>query len=198
MNADGKKVSVPIMKQEGMKINCAVTPYFTKINLPTESDIIFQLFVPAKGNKLSGKREVLELKKAFDEEETIYLVNQELPRFKIYNKKDLGESLRKLGVSNIFDNRKADFSRIIKVGKKDYGLCVNNVRQDNAISVNELGLFACAVMSIEMGVIDYLDTTEYKTLDIKVDRPFYYCIRSEYADVIYFIGKVNQLSDISE
>ncbi|XP_025080021.1 leukocyte elastase inhibitor-like isoform X2 [Pomacea canaliculata] len=116
-----------------------------------------------------------------------------LPKFKLRTRKSLNEDLKTMGLTSMFDARKADFSRL--VSDVDEGLSqelgkltpfVNQVLHEAIIEVSENGTKAAAATSI--GFVDRsLDTSEDQ---FRVDRPFVFIIRDKASGLNLFTGRV--------
>ena len=111
-----------------------------------------------------------------------------MPRFEIEGRYDLIEVLKSLGVTDAFDDRKADFMKMCEVNR-----AIGQIYQLSKIIINEEGTEASALTVIEMSDgIDLTKPEDYQ--DFKVDRPFYFTIQSRKANTILFVGRVTQLA----
>ncbi len=187
-NSDGRQVHVPTMEAI-RNLDVAETQYFTMIELPGRSSVL-DIFIPKEGVNLSKNKEIEELKKIYNAKKKIYEVHFTLPKFQVYLKNDLKKYLQIMGLSNIFEASRADFSKIC-----DKNISIGIIMQDNSISIDENGISASAFTIWDVMITESGKIPDFPKLDLKIDRPFYYCIHSKYADVIFFFGKVNQLSE---
>ncbi len=194
-NADGTTVSVPFMKVNALRTLCSENQYFTKVVLNTKSDIEVILFLPKEGVNMSPKQELEELRNIYSWQLNFYSLNLQLPKFSISDDINLIDNMRRLGVNCVFDPLKANLFRVYNPKSVDDNLYVFKVEQKDLISIDETGISASAITIILDKYSAFLDRSEFEKKDIVFNRPFYYCIKSRYADVFYFFGKINQLSE---
>ena len=169
------------------RFDCAITPSFRTITLyyGAEWDFSMTLFVPLEGTALPP----LTLDDWAAAMKPKYLhINLYMPRFEIEGRYDLIEVLKNLGVTDAFDDRKADFMKMCEVNR-----AIGQIYQLSKIIINEEGTEASALTVIEMSDgIDLTKPEDYQ--DFKVDRPFYFTIQSRKANTILFVGRVTQLA----
>jgi serine protease inhibitor len=109
-------------------------------------------------------------------------VEMVMPKFKFEFEKYLNDQLKSLGMLDAFDCYLADLS-----GISDADICVDFVKQNTYVDVNEKGTEAAAVTTI--GIVD---TSMPPT--ITIDKPFIFAIRERMTNTLLFIGKVEQPS----
>ena len=174
------------------RFNCAITPSFQTITLyyGVEGNYSMTLFVPLEGTTLPPL--------TFEDwtaamKPTNLHINLYMPRFEIDQKKyDLIKVLKGLGVTDAFDIRRADFTKMSEVNR-----AIDKIYQLSKIIVNEEGTEAAALTVIEMP--DGMDMTRPEDYqDFKVDRPFYFTIQSRKANTILFVGRVSHLEGTVE
>jgi len=165
--------------------------------------------IPYKGNRISmivilpdpeSSLEELEksveekgLSKILDTNKNLFLknfftreLNLSLPKFKIETSLDLVTALRNMGMTDMFDSAKADFS---KMGHPDASkIYVSDVRQKAFIEVNEQGTEAAAATFV--GFVTRGGQINLPTIEFKCDRPFMFLIRDKQTDVTLFSGHV--------
>lgn len=107
------------------------------------------------------------------------------PRFEMNYETDLIQVMRSLGVSDIFDEEKADFSRLSSIP-----MYLNLLKQATYIKVDEKGTEAAAV-SVGTGMVG--DSGPAKTIDFFMNRPFAFLIKEKSTGNILFMGKVTAL-----
>lgn len=105
-----------------------------------------------------------------------------LPKFKFDYEKYLNDQLKSLGMLDAFDCYLADLS-----GISDADICVDFVKQNTYVDVNEEGTEAAAVTTI--GIKEVSMPPEFK-----VDKPFIFAIRERMTNTLLFIGKVEDPS----
>lgn len=114
-------------------------------------------------------------------------VNIRLPRFTFEYDTDLDEALINLGMTDAFDELRADLTRIADPGSRN--LYVSRVRHKSFVEVNEEGTEAAAVTSVEVSVTSFNPDAPQIT-NFHVNRPFVFAIKEKYTNSIIFIGRV--------
>ncbi len=111
------------------------------------------------------------------------MIRLSVPKFEVSSKLDLEGSLKKLGVTDCFDENRADFSRLTSgnayVGKLEHGAFVG---------IDEKGVTASAYTFTQL----YGTSSTQPTVTFTVDRPFLFMIAGEDGSVL-FIGAVNRI-----
>jgi serpin B len=107
-----------------------------------------------------------------------------LPRFKVEWESDLNDALKALGMTEAFDETRANFSQMAEAGSGN--IYISKVRQKSFCEVNEEGTVAAAVTAVAVGVT----SVQPKPFSMKVDRPFFFAIRDNQAQVVLFMGSV--------
>jgi serine protease inhibitor len=108
-----------------------------------------------------------------------------LPKFKLEFETELKEALTSLGMKQIFDPFKADFSAMT-----DHRVAVDTVKHKAVIEVNEEGTEAAGVTSIP--IVLAIAMREDPPFDLNINRPFFLAIRDDVSETILFMGNVNQ------
>jgi serpin B len=105
-----------------------------------------------------------------------------IPKFVIESELDLKKVLPKLGITDIFNEAKSDFSHLIKehTGKIYVSKAVHKV----IVEVNEEGTEASAAT-----VIVVLLRGGPRTLSFTADHPFLFYIRNKESGTILFLGR---------
>ena len=105
-----------------------------------------------------------------------------LPRFRMSYERTLNEDLEALGMTDAFDDQRADFSRLSPAD----GLYISKVLQKSWVAVDEEGTEAAAATSVEIGVT----SVGGGSFQMRVDRPFLFALRERLSGTILFVGKV--------
>ena len=105
-----------------------------------------------------------------------------LPRFKLEAKHDLEDALSALGMKEMFDQNKADFS---KMTSEPTGLFVSKVLQKAFIEVNEEGAEAAAATA---GIM--MTRAMIRTPEVICNRPFLFAIQDSLTGMLLFSGRV--------
>lgn len=113
-----------------------------------------------------------------------------LPKFKLEMKINLKETLKKLGMSVIFQDN-ADFN-----GMSNTPLKVSHVVQKVLIEVDEQGSEAAAATGVQMRLRRSININEPE--EFRVDRPFLFVIRYKPCNVPLFVGSVRDLGEVTE
>ena len=185
-SADGRQNLVKMMKQEKSYMYCsnesfslAEFPYGNEafsmvVLLPNEDCTLeesLQKFTADYWTKtMSLKRETL---------------NVSFPRFELKYEADLIEVMRSLGITDIFENEKADFSNLSPVQT-----FVNLLKQSAYLKVDEKGTEV--TVTTMSGMVD-ADNPILKTKVFNMNRPFAFLIKEKSTGVILFMGKVTEL-----
>ena len=120
------------------------------------------------------------------------IVEVTLPRFKLESQLDLVEPLKQLGMTDMFDEAKADFSGM--TGGTNNHLFVSQVVQKAFVEVNEEGTEAAAATGVGRMVEACLERPR-NPVDMKVDHPFLLVIKDGRShNVALFIGQVTDPS----
>ena len=113
-------------------------------------------------------------------------INLSLPKFDIRSGGDLKEDLQALGVTDVFDPGKADFSAA--VSGFDDSVWLSAVNQSTRVAVDEKGVTAASY--IELPAAGAAQPPE-EIIDFILDRPFLFVV-TNYANVPLFAGVVNE------
>uniref|UniRef100_A0A1I7Y578 SERPIN domain-containing protein n=1 Tax=Steinernema glaseri TaxID=37863 RepID=A0A1I7Y578_9BILA len=190
-NEDGTTKEVPMM-------NDSKKGYFTEndqfvytqipcdgIALPkTKSDFCFSLIVPKNGKladlKHKFKSNGPSISSVIADAPFAQLIRMALPKFKAENSYNLVDTLRKLGISDIFDKARADFS-----GISDTPLVVDMVAHKAVIELDEKGVEGAAAKTIGGAYTWRVEPP--KVEHIRADKPFLYTVT--YKDIPVFVGQ---------
>ncbi len=108
-----------------------------------------------------------------------------LPRFKLEAQFQLNDPLKELGMADMFDIERADFSGI--TGTRD--LYVGAVIQKAFIEVNEKGTEAAAATAV---IMPTGAAPMEQPADFRADRPFLFALRDRRTGLVLFLGRVVQ------
>ena len=141
--------------------------------------------------ELLGDEESLEFLFTADkyqwEKQKYLMVNKAIPKFDVSSQIKLGEGLRELGVTDVFDPERSDFGPM--TGELE-GIFLSQADHAARVAINEEGCEAAAftVMRAEGSAMP-----PEEEVDFVVDRPFLFCITGE-SGLPLFVGIVNQVS----
>lgn len=185
----GHSVEVDMMRRFGQYRYLTPSARFPHqgLSLPygKEAKVAMYLFLPTTGQTLSDLKTDLRqvgfealLSDFYTEGGSI-----QMPRFRMAQTLHLIPALESLGIKHLFSEMQADLSGVA-VSRP---LFVNQVDQFTYVEVKEEGTEAAAVT--EVGMVTP-SSEPLKTLDMRVDHPFFFLIRDEETGQILFMGHV--------
>ena len=182
---DGSEVSVPMMSlRQAVSLPFAYTPDYQAIELAYGAKAYAMVIVlPAPGRTLAS------LVQSFDAQAWNGLVDRldsasvqvRIPRFRLKYEELLNQPLIDMGMGEAFGGR-ADFTRLTPIARVNT-VCINFVKQNTFVEVNEEGTEAAAVTTIGVGVTSAPPS-------FTVDRPFLFVIRERLSGTILFMGAI--------
>ncbi|ESN95903.1 hypothetical protein HELRODRAFT_86249 [Helobdella robusta] len=116
-----------------------------------------------------------------------WLVTIRLPKFKLETTPDVLGILKKLGLSELFLQGKADLSKIN--GARD--LYVSDVKQKAFIEIDEVGVEAAAATAVIVSVMSAFIPPQIPRVEVNADHPFVFLIKENTSGAILFMGKLN-------
>ena len=114
---------------------------------------------------------------------TVLKVNYSIPKFDVTSDLDLSDNLKKLGITDVFNEEISDFSPIAINSR---GMYLSKVDHSVRVQIDEEGVKAAAytVMPLEGAL-----PPSGEEVDFVLDRPFVFAIRSE-TGIPLFVGVV--------
>ncbi len=112
-------------------------------------------------------------------------VNLAMPKFDISSQTDLLEGMKALGVTDVMDLSKSDFTPMTSEMKE---LCLTQAEHSVRVAVDEEGVTAAAY---SMMVVSETGAWVAEELDFVLDRPFLFAITNP-EGLVLFVGIVNQ------
>ena len=109
-----------------------------------------------------------------------------IPKFETDYDIEMSEVLQEMGITDAFDLRVADFSRLGTYNVDGMNICINRVLHKTFISVTEQGTRAGAATAVEMVAEGAAEIIEYK--EVVLDRPFVYMLIDCETNLPFFIG----------
>ena len=180
---------VPMMSLMNHKMNFADLDQLdcSMVELPYKGNrIVMQVILPNQINgvfDLENKLSEGDLNSLFSENMENIRVDLTLPRFKLFHSLSLSDSLKQMGMADMFSAGKADFSGI--TGTRD--LFVSSVIQKIFVEVNEEGSEAAAATEV---VVRFMSRPPTENQTFNVDHPFIFIIRDRLTGMILFQGRV--------
>ena len=111
-----------------------------------------------------------------------------MPKFETEYDIEMSEVLQEMGMTDAFDWRVADFSRLGTYNVDGMNICINRVLHKTFISVTEQGTKAGAATAVEMVAEGAMEIEEYK--EVVLDRPFVYMLIDCETNLPFFIGSM--------
>ena len=109
-----------------------------------------------------------------------------MPKFETEYDIEMSEVLQEMGMTDAFDWRVADFSRLGTYNVDGMNICINRVLHKTFISVSEQGTKAGAATAVEMVAEGAMEIEEFK--EVVLDRPFVYMLIDCETNLPFFIG----------
>ena len=184
--ANGTQKQHPIMFQSSEHLYYE-NEDFQAVSLPYKKGLVsMYIFLPREQVGLEGFYQVLneENWKNWMEQFEDYQVNLGLPKFKTEYEVTLNDALKSLGMKIAFDESAADFSGM---GPIPPNLYISKVKQKTFVEVNETGTEAAATTSLKF---QFLSLTIVQTVDMLINRPFFFVIRDNDSGTILFMGEI--------
>jgi len=191
--SDGVTKKVPMMQQTREFDLADVDSLEARmVELPYRGErIVMQVLLPRASNGLNQledrlKTTDLDLEQLFETNKREKKVAVQLPKFKLEQTLPLNSVLQDLGMRDMFDDSKADFSGID--GSRQ--LFVSTVLQKAFIEVNEEGSEAAAAT----GVVMMMRSMPMPPEEFRADHPFLFFLRDKLTGMLLFQGRVEDPS----
>ena len=181
--ANGTQKQHPIMFQSSRHLYYE-NQYFQAVSLPYKKGLAsMYIFLPREQVGLEGFYQVLNEENWEDWMKQFrggYEVNLGLPKFKNEYEVTLNDMLKSLGMQIAFQGGRADFS-----GMSREKLFISEVKHKTFVEVNETGTEAAATTSVKITL-----ESAVITVDMLVNRPFFFGIRDNKSGTILFMGEI--------
>lgn len=184
---DGSTKNVPLMtlKKNFMYME---NGDFQAISLPygDDEEMSMQIFLPNEDKNIADLQDNLtnkdwkKWKSEFQEQEGTIM----LPKFQLEFEASLSKALESLGMKTAFDERQADFSKMVE---EDVQIWISEVKQKTFIDVNEEGTEAAGTTSVDIVTTSAQIDPPF---EMKVDRPFFMTITDEKTGALLFMGTI--------
>ncbi len=186
---DGSTVTVPMMFQQE-SLGYVLGDSFQAVELPyLGGEVAFFAIVPDAGS-------FEQFEAGMDAQQFNALrsrmmygdVQLDMPRFELNTDLDLKSPMITLGMTDAFDDSRADFSRMFDPTQVDENLYISAALHKAYIGVDEGGTEAAAATAIVIGASAAPMPTQ--PVRIQLDRPFIYVIYDRPTGTILFMGRV--------
>ena len=178
--------TVDMMHMES-QLSSLQTDKYTAVCLPLSDSGAMYFYLPKEGtdvNELVADPALLQALRA--DEKAIYpMVKLAVPKFKVSGKQDLRDMLEKLGVTDVLDPAKADFTPLTTDAKD---LFLSKVDHAAVVEIDEKGVTAAAYT--DMAVAG--SGMPQETLEFVLDRPFVFVVTGWDGSVL-FTGAVRNI-----
>ena len=186
--ADSKtKVQVPLMQQRTQAMAGKIgkgAEAATVCEIPYEGgQLKMVLYVPEQVDGLNAMLAKLEYAKPNLQMQPVHI---SLPKWKAKQSLDLNDALKKLGMHQAFDVRKANFSRM-RAGNDLY---ISKVIHQSFVEVTEAGTEAAAATAVSMLMRTSIMLEPKEPLEVRADRPFAWAIVENSTGTPLFTGVV--------
>ena len=184
--ANGTQKQHPIMFQSSRHLYYQ-NEYFQAVSLRYAKGLIsMYIFLPMEQVGLEGFYQVLneENWKNWMLKFRHNKINLGLPKFKTEYEVTLNDALKSLGMKIAFDKSAADFSGM---GPIPPNLYISEVKHKTFVEVNETGTEAAAVTGSR---IKRMSGRIEQTVDMLINRPFFFLIRDNDSGTILFMGEI--------
>ena len=187
-SANGKQSQVKMMKKEGIKLYYKNESFALAEFAFGNEAFSMVVLLPNEGCTLEESLQKFTAKYWAE-----YLENRKgkiadliisFPRFEVKYEADLVEAMKGLGITDIFDQNKANFSKMTP-----NNIFINLLKQSSRIKVDERGCEA-AVTTVVSGM---LGSPYAEEVEFNMNRPFAFLIKEESTGTILFMGKVTEL-----
>ncbi|MBS3820882.1 MAG: serpin family protein [Phycisphaerae bacterium] len=194
----GKKIDVPMMQKED-EFGFLDKKTFKVVQLPyAGGDLAMVILLPNKSDGLPELEKSLTL-----DQVTGCLgklshrdVNVYLPRFRMSSMFRLDETLRQMGMKDLFSKEKADLSGLLKPAQVEGPVYIQAVVHKAFVDVNEEGTEAAAATGV--AVTAEAASISMPPVIFRADHPFVFMIRDRQSDSILFMGRVVDPTEGSE
>lgn len=113
-----------------------------------------------------------------------------IPKFAFNYDLNLKNDLIKLGITDAFDSKLANFSNIADLEKTQKNLYVSDALHKANIEFSEEGIKAAAVTVFGMVDATSVGVENEIPIEINIDNPFVFLIRDKNTNAIWFVGTV--------
>ncbi len=184
---DGTKQNRSMMARQG-SFHYADRDGYKAVRLPYgDGNTGMVVLLPDEGMKLADLGEQLtseewvKLSSSLKEQQGKVI----LPRFKLEYETSVKKSLQVLGMTQAFDEHKADFSDLLTPPAQAF---ISDVKHKTYVQVDEKGTEAAAVTSVEVRTTSAITPSGFL---MDINRPFLFVIHEQKTGSILFIGSIS-------
>lgn len=164
--------------------------HFTAIAQALENSGSMWFFRPNDGTdpkELLQDEQVQQLLQAPNrwEQMDYLIVNRSIPKLDITSDLNLRDSLESLGITDVFDKKKADFSPLTQDGQPAY---LSQAKHATRVTIDEDG---CAAAAFTVMTVDAMSMPPQEEVDFVLDRPFLFVLTGEDGSPL-FVGILRQ------
>jgi serine protease inhibitor len=191
--ADGSEAQVPMMHQKG-RYAYEETEGYQAVRLPYGDGQLSMLIILPKpeADRAALMKRLFADPTWWMKQHKASNVDLTLPKFRVDFTVKLRDTLSKMGMGAAFDPSKADFSAMASADASHPPLYISQVLHKTYLDVNEQGTEAAAVTLVEMKAAG---AQLEGSVEMKVDRPFWFAITDDQSHTLLFAGAVERLSE---
>ena len=181
---DGSTSQAQLMSLSARSLGYAQGTGYTALLLPYVRGLSMLVIAPDAGSfsQVEGRvKDGTLLKEVGGGIKRDAAVQLRMPKFTFRSQSALKPALSALGMPTAFSDQ-ADFSAMSKADK----LRIQDVLHEAFIAVDEEGTEAAAATAVIVGVT----SAPSKTIELVIDRPFFFAIRDDATGAILFFGRV--------
>lgn len=160
------------------------------IYLPIDNATVVDFILPAENCDFDdfGKKIDSQYLSLLQKNLTTKKVDLYLPKFSSRSDADITSLLKSMGYPSY------DMSTLEMTGSNNNPLLSNytKIKHITEVNVNEKGIELAAITSGEWALSNGTET-EYETMELKFNRPFYYIVRNTTTNSIILIGRISNL-----
>ena len=195
-NLDGGESLVPMMRQAA-RFGYVRGDGFQAVELPYDGGELFMtVLLPDEGRFHEFERALdAALLSRVRQDIENRQVRLAMPRFDLGASLNLADTLKAMGMTNAFDDRKAEFQGMDGLScleGDDDCLLISHVVHKAFISVDEAGTEAAAATAVAVGITRAVAADE-EPIELTIDRPFVFLVQDRATHSVLFIGRVTEL-----
>ena len=178
--------TVDMMHMEGQQ-SVYRTDKYTEVSLSLKDSGAMHFYLPKEGTNVDELLKDTDILKAVrDQENSTYPhVKLSVPKFNVSGKKDLRDTMKDLGVTDVLDASSADFSALTEEKKE---LFISKVDHAAVVEIDEQGVSGAAY--VDMAICGSGMPNE--NLEITLDRPFLFVVTG-WDGAVLFSGVVRNI-----
>lgn len=185
-NADKTTATVPLMHRQD-RYMYGTNDVYRQLELPYNGGAyVMDVLLPQEGKTVADICQALG--HAAEPVLESHLMDVKMPRFKMEYERILNDDLKALGIRQAFDRVFAQLPGISSIP-----LCIDFVKQNTFVAVDESGTEAAAVTTISLIKCTAVGPDEEMPIPFHVKESFVYRIRERETGTVLFIGEMQKM-----